>query len=250
MNYSPPYKKNSTIIDLVSRITDALDRISPQQEPEILRQNRIRTIQGFLAIEGNSLTENQILAIQEGGTVAASEEEIKEVRNAINAYESYSLWDPSSEKDLLKAHKILTTGLLPSPGSYRGKGAGVMGKGSIIHVAPPADRVPFLMKDLLNWIALSEEHPLISSSVFHYEFEFIHPFEDGNGRLGRLWQTLIMTRWNPLFHDIPVESRVYTHQQDYYRAINESSARGEGTPFIEFMLDVICREVLDITFIK
>ena len=164
---------------------------------------------------------------------------MQEARNAIHAYDRYRRWNPASEADLLHAHRILMTGLLDAPGRYRRSNVGVMGAGQVHHMGPPAERVPDLIASLLTWLDGADEHPLIASSVFHYELEFIHPFEDGNGRMGRLWQTVVLTRWKALFADVPVESLVHAHQRDYYEAIRQSSADGESTRFIAFMLGTI-----------
>jgi Fic family protein len=216
-----------------------MSALQSPQELRLRRINRIKTVHGSLAIEGNTLTEDQISAIIDGKQVIAPLREIQEVRNAVKAYELFTTWDAASENDILKAHEILTAGLLDAPGNYRRKGVGVMGGNTIIHMAPPADRVPQLMKDLFSWLRNTDAHPLLASSVFHYEFEFIHPFEDGNGRMGRLWQTLILSRWNPLFADIPVESMVHVNQQAYYQALNQSTNQADCAPFIEFMLENI-----------
>ena len=250
MSYKPPYQITPKIINLISSISEALGRfsaLSEINELKLRRINRIKTIQGSLAIEGNTLSEDQVQTILEGKTVVAPPREVQEVRNAIKAYDAYSGWNPYKQEDLLKAHELLMTGLLDNPGLYRKKGVGVMGKEKVIHVAPPAENIPFLMKDLLHWLKTGEEHPLLTSCVFHYEFEFIHPFEDGNGRLGRLWQNLILSKWNKLFIDIPVESMVYRRQKEYYQAITDSSAVGECTVFIEFMLDTIYQEIIETT---
>ena len=196
-----------------------------------------------MAIEGNVLSEEQVSAILDGKRVVAPPKDVQEVRNAIAAYDLLDRWAPSSEADLLTAHEILMTGLVEAPGRYRAGSVGVIGPDRVHHIGPPAGRVPGLMADLLGWLRDSEEHPLIAGSVFHYEFEFIHPFEDGNGRLGRLWQTLILTRWKPLFAHVPVESVVRDRQSQYYEAIELSSADGESTRFIAFMLDAILAAV-------
>lgn len=246
MIYQPPYTITPAILTLVEQIGEALGRLSmiaDLQDLRLRRINRIQTLRGSLAIEGNTLSEEQISTILDGKPVVAPPREVQEVRNAIKAYDEYPNWNPASKTDLLKAHEIMTTGLLDVPGQYRTGGVGVMGPTEVIHVAPPAKRVPELMDDLLGWLKTTDEHALIKSSVFHYEFEFIHPFADGNGRLGRLWQTLILTRWNPLFADIPVESMVYAHQSDYYDAIAQSSKDGQSTVFIEFMLKTIFEKI-------
>jgi len=241
--YSPPFSITPAVVSLVARISEAVGRLSAlTAEAKALRlrhSNRIRTIQGSLAIEGNTLSQEQIAAILEGRRVIAPPREIQEVRNAIQAYDRFANWQPWREADLISGHAILMHGLLDAPGKYRSGGVGIMAGKEVIHLAPPADRVRSLMRDLLRWLKTNHDHPLIAGSVFHCEFEFIHPFADGNGRLGRLWQTLILSRWNPLCADIPVESLVLQHQQDYYAALNTSSQRGDSAPFIEFMLTMI-----------
>ena len=244
---TPPYKITSAILDLVERIGEAIGRVEEvfgRQDLRLRRANRIRSIRGSLAIEGNTLTEEQISTIFEGKPVVAPLREIQEVRNAIKVYEKFIQWNPANQTDLLKAHEMLMVGLLDAPGHYRRGGIAVAGAGEVHHIGPPASRVPHLMTDLLSWLENTEEHPLIASSVFHYEFEFIHPFEDGNGRMGRLWQTLILTRWKPLFADVPVESLVYERQSTYYETIRQSSAKGESTSFIVFMLEAILDAVI------
>ena len=247
MNAHPPYSITPNMLFCVEQIGEAIGRTEESAVPADLhlrRTNRIRTIRGSLAIEGNTLSEEQVSTILDGKPVVAPLREIQEVRNAISAYEQYPRWDPASETDLLNAHEVLMAGLLDAPGHYRRGGVVVTGAGEVHHVGPPADRVPHLMSDLLSWLDSTTEHPLIASSVFHYEFEFIHPFEDGNGRMGRLWQTLILTRWKPLFTDVPVESLIHARQSEYYEAIRESSDRGESTPFIAYMLDTILAAIL------
>lgn len=243
MKYQPPYNINSKILTLVAQISEAVGQLTVisqiQESLRLRRVNRIRTIQGSLAIEGNTLSEAQITAILDGKQVIAPPKEIQEVRNAIKAYEAFQQWQPASEDDLLQAHYILMAGLIDELGQYRRGGVGVMSGKEVIHMAPPAGQVPRLMGDLLQWLAQSNEHPLIQSSIFHYEFEFIHPFADGNGRMGRLWQTLILSRWNPIFANIPVESLIYQHQQAYYAALQASTNQTDVAPFIEFMLQMI-----------
>ncbi len=248
MTTTPPYTITPAILDLSIRIGEAIGRAEEAAVGDDLRLrriNRIRTIRGSLAIEGNTLTEDEITTILDGRPVIAPLREVQEVRNAIRAYEEFPRWNPARETDLLNAHEVLMAGLLDAPGHYRRGSVAVAGAGKVHHIGPPADRVPHLMENLLYWLDDSGEHPLIASSVFHYEFEFIHPFEDGNGRMGRLWQTLILTRWNPLFADVPVESLVHARQSEYYEAIRASSAKGESTPFIFFMLEAILEAVRD-----
>jgi Fic family protein len=243
-DYKPPYVLTERIVDLVERIGEALGRAAVEERSlQLRRVNRIRSIHGSVAIEGNTLTEEQVTAILEGKRVIAPPREILEVQNALKAYEQLSEWTPLDEANLLTAHGLMMSGLLDEPGKYRTKNAGVAGKEGVIHVAPPADRVPFLMKQLFQWLDTTELHPLIAGAVFHYEFEFIHPFSDGNGRMGRLWQTLILSRWKPTFGDIAVESMIHEHQQDYYFAINISNADVDCAPFIEFMLNVILETI-------
>jgi Fic family protein len=243
----PPFKITPAIISLIAEISQMAGRLSVLEDAakavRLRRINRIRTIQGSLAIEGNTLSIEQITAILEGKRIIASAREIQEVRNAINAYELFEQWQPSSKNDLLDAHRILMTGLLDAPGKFRTGGVGVMKGKTVIHLAPPADRVPYLINELLHWLKTTDQHPLIAGSVFHYEFEFIHPFADGNGRMGRLWQTLILSKWNSLFANIPVESLVYEHQAEYYAALNQSTKNAESSVFIEFMLNVILQSM-------
>ena len=242
MNERPPYSITPGTLSRVAQIGEAIGRAEASgvsQDLRLRRINRIRTIQGSLAIEGNVLSEEQVATILDGKPVIAPPRDVQEARNAIEAYEQFDGWNPASETDLLRAHGVFMAGLLDAPGHYRRGGVAVMGQDRIHHVGPPAERVPQLMAGLLAWLGSTGEHPLVASSVFHYEFEFIHPFEDGNGRLGRLWQTLILTRWKPLFAHVPVESLVRDRQGDYYQAIRRSSEAGASTAFITFMLDVI-----------
>jgi Fic family protein len=241
--YQPPYTITPAILTLVAKISETIGRLSALTDTakvlRLRRINRIRTIRGSLAIEGNALSEEQITAILDGKRVNATPREVQEVRNAIAAYDRFEQWRPEVEAELMEAHRILMAELIEEAGAYRHSGVGVMAGGQVIHMAPPADRVPALMHDLLQWLGASDQHPLITSSVFHYEFEFIHPFADVNGRMGRLWQTLILTRWKPLFANIPVESLVHKHQTEYYQALHKSTYQTDSAPFIEFMLRMI-----------
>ena len=246
-SYQPPCTLTTSIINRVAEIAELIGQLSTQLDAQrdlrLRRIHRIRTIQGSLAIEGNTLSEAQITAILEGKRVLAPPREIQEARNALKAYDLLHTWQPAHERDLLGAHRTLMAELVDDAGSWRTGGVGVMAGEKVIHMAPQAERVPQLMRQLLHWLADTNAHPLIASSVFHYEFEFIHPFSDGNGRMGRLWQTLILTRWNPLFTEIPVESLVYEHQEAYYKAIGESTQQANAAPFVEFMLNRILEAV-------
>ena len=239
MSYKPPYTITPKIIDLVSKISEAIGRFYAQEELRLHRINRIKTIQGSLAIEGNTLTTDQITAILDGKPVIAPINEVQEIRNAIKAYELLDELNPNSLEDLLKAHLTMEAGLIDDAGCFRSGGAGVASGEEIIHYAPPAEHVPQLMRELFEWLNNTEEHPLIKSCIFHYEFEFIHPFSDGNGRTGRLWQTLILSHWRPIFKNLPIENIVCKYRKEYYRAIAISGGADGCTPFIEFILGVI-----------
>ncbi len=246
----PPFTLNSHILSLVADISERLGKISVTHSHDIdlrlRRINQVRTIQGTLAIEGNELSEAQVTAILAGKRVLAPIKEVQEAKNAIDVYERLRDWDPQVESDLLKAHQRLMMGMIDSAGRYRNSGVGVMKDGQVIHMAPPADRVATLMRDLFTWLKTSDDHPLIKSCVFHYEFEFIHPFSDGNGRMGRLWQTLILSHWQPLFAVLPVENLIHQHQQAYYQAINQSTRDTDSRAFIEFMLTMIRHALVEL----
>jgi Fic family protein len=243
MSYQPTYSITPRILHLIAEINETLGRLSALQEQasnlRLRRINRIRTIQGSLAIEGNTLTESQITAILDGKPVIAPPREIQEARNALVAYYKLEHWEANSEAHLLDAHLLMMQGLIDEAGVYRHKGVGIMQRKQVIHMAPPANRVNILMGNLLSWLQTTNDHALIVSCVFHYEFEFIHPFTDGNGRMGRLWQTLILSQWKPVFSHISVESMVYAQQTAYYQALNESTQQADPAPFIEFMLAII-----------
>jgi Fic family protein len=252
-SYEPPCSISPSILRLVAEISERVGRatsaVDRETELRLRRINRIRTIQGTLAIEGNKLTPEQITAVLEGKRVLAPQKDIQEARNALQAYELFTNWAPDREADLLQAHHVLMRSLLDRPGAYRTGGVGVMAGDSVVHMAPPADRVPVLMKQLLDWVARTDQHPLLVSSIFHYELEFIHPFEDGNGRIGRLWQTLILSRWRSVFGFLPVETMVHGNQEDYYGALQTSNAAGDSASFVEFMLQMVLAtlEELDTT---
>jgi Fic family protein len=241
--YQPPFTLTPGILNQVAEVAEMVGKLSAENpsadDLRLRKANRIKTIQGSLAIEGNTLSEEQITAILAGKRVLAPPREILEAQNAFAAYERLENWKPVAEADLLEAHRLLMEGLLDSAGKFRAGGVGVMKGEEVIHMAPPASQVPQLVGNLLNWLAETDHHPLISSSIFHYEFEFIHPFADGNGRVGRLWQSLILMGWKPAFAGIPVESLVFRNQADYYQAIQASTAQADCAPFVEFMISRI-----------
>ena len=213
--------------------------------PMLRKKNQIKTIHSSLAIEHNSLSLKQVTDIIDGKRVLGAPDEIQEVKNAIEAYRLMPELDAFKEKDLLKAHGLMMKELVKNAGHYRQDGVGVFNGEQLLHMAPPANQVPRLMGDLFQWVKSTEVHPLIHSCVFHYEFEFIHPFIDGNGRMGRYWQTMLLSRWKGLFSWLPVETIVKDHQQDYYNAIAKGDAAGESTVFVEFMLDCLLNAMVN-----
>ena len=250
MSYEPPFKITSKAINLISQISEKIGEISALENTErtvqLRKKNRIKTIHSSLAIENNSLTIEQITAIIEGKRVFGPPNEIQEVKNAVQAYELLLNLNPYKQNDLLKAHQLMMNDLVKHSGKYRKGGVGIFDGKGVVHVAPPADRVPFLMNDLFDWLKSSDAHPLIKSCVFHYEFEFIHPFEDGNGRMGRLWQTVILTEWKPIFAWLPIETLIKENQKLYYKALGISDSNADSTEFIEFMLSIILKTIKEI----
>ena len=248
--YQPPFTVTPKIIDLISRISEKIGEInsleSDRQHINLRKENRIRTIHSSLAIENNSLSIEQITAIIAGKRVLGAPNEIQEVKNALQAYELLLSIDSTSEKDLLNAHKLMMQDLITGNGKYRKDGVGIFDGAEVVHVAPPAERVPVLMSDLFDWLKNAEVHPLIKSCVFHYEFEFIHPFQDGNGRIGRLWQTVILKEWKEVFAWIPVETLIKENQKEYYNALGVSDKSANSTKFIEFMLSIILTTIEEI----
>ncbi len=242
-SYKPPYTITSKMVHLSNEITEMITEVSlvkkEKSAPILRKKNRVRSITGSLQIEGNTLSEEEVTALIEGKRVLGSVKEIEEVKGAIKAYEEIEQYDPTKLDDLLKAHKLMMGNILENAGSFRSSNVGVYGKEGVSHVAPPPYRVAELMGQLFDWLKDTDEHPLISSSVFHYEFEFIHPFRDGNGRIGRLWQSVILGHYREIFFFIPIESIVKVHQKAYYKALEASGSVGESTPFIEFMLESI-----------
>ncbi|MEJ6617112.1 MAG: Fic family protein [Crocinitomicaceae bacterium] len=245
----PPYQISPKILKLVSSISEKIGQINAKfldkPSPKLRKENRIKTIHSSLSIEGNTLTEEQITALLENKRVIGPIKDVSEVLNAIKVYNDLSSLNPYSQKSFLEAHKTLMEGLIAQPGVYRTKGVGIVTGDKITHMAPPSGRVLFLMKDLFDYLEDSDEIELIKSCVFHYEMEFIHPFVDGNGRMGRLWQSLILMQSFPVFEFIPFESIISNTQNDYYSALSESDKKGISTPFIEYMLNAIDQSLFD-----
>lgn len=249
----PPCTITSRVLSLVSEISLLLGRYeglhSPPPEPKLRKQNRIKTIRGSLQIEGNTLTEEQITAILENKHVLGPRLEIKEVQNAIKTYSELKNFSPYSLKSFLKAHAYLMNGILEDEGKFRSGNVGILKGTKVSHLAPKPHMVPELMEKLFNYLKSEKaEHFLIKSSIAHYEIEFIHPFSDGNGRMGRLWQTIILTSYNPIFEYLPIESSIKNHQQEYYDALEKSDKSGDSSSFVEFILEMILetlKEFLD-----
>jgi Fic family protein len=243
VSMKPPYDITPKILKLISSISEKIGEVNAnyltKQSPQLRKQNRIKTIHSSLRIEGNTLTEEQITALIENKRVIGPEKDVLEVLNAIKVYEKLDRYKFSSDKSFLKAHLELMNGLIESAGKYRKQGVGIV-KGTIVeHVAPPFENVPHLMKVLFEYLKDSDELTLIKSCVFHYEMEFIHPFLDGNGRMGRLWQTLILMAEYPVFEFLPFETLISKTQDEYYKSLALSDKSGKSTYFIEYMLGVI-----------
>ena len=240
----PPFEITSAILDEVAEIAELVGQVNATQglstNPILRRTNRIRSIYSSLAIEQNTLSLEQVTAVLSGKRVLAPPKDIAEVKNAYEIYEMMERLDPYSMDDLLTAHGIMTRGLVEESGCFRSKPVGVVDKqGNILHFGTLPDYVPGLVKDLLDWVRNSDVHMLIKSCVFHYELELIHPFADGNGRIGRLWHTLLLTQWKSMFAWLPVESIIHDRQEEYYNAINRSNCEAASTAFIAFMLSAI-----------
>lgn len=249
-NKKPPFEITNAIIGYVAEIAELTGKLSSTNKfsanPMLRRTNRIRTIHGSLAIEQNTLTLEQVTAVLNGKQVLAPPKDIAEVKNAYEIYERLEELDPYSVDDLLTAHGIMTRELVDESGVFRSKPVGVVDQeGHVLHFGTLPQYVPDLVMELLDWVKNSGVHMLIRSCVFHYEFELIHPFADGNGRVGRLWHTLLLSKWNPAFAWLPVESIIHDRQQEYYAAINASNDAGESTVFIEFMLSAIKASLID-----
>ena len=250
MSYTPPFSNSATVVSLVAEIAELVGQVTIfdglDPNPTLRRENQIRTIHSSLLIENNALSIDQVTAVLDGHHVLAPAKDIREVQNAYDAYEAAEEWDPYSFDDLLTAHGLMMAGLVKHPGCLRNGDVGVYAGNVLIHPGSPASVVPQVMGDLFEWLQTSPDHPLVKGGVFHYEFEYIHPFMDGNGRIGRLWHSLILRTWRPIFAWMPVETLIHRHQKEYYDALFEAGKRGESTVFVEFMLGIIRDALLDV----
>jgi Fic family protein len=239
----PPYTISPSILNLVASISLKIGEASAhyldKKSPQLRKANRIKTIQASLGIEGNSLSESQVQAIEEGKVLLGFERDRKEVQNALALYERWNEFNPSKSASFLSAHLLLMQGLVTNPGEYRNRSVGITKGITLTHIAPPADRIRHLMEDLFEYVENDPDPLLIKSCVFHYELEFIHPFLDGNGRLGRFWQSLLLSKSHPIFEFLPFETIIAASQSAYYQALAKSDACGQSTPFIEYMLGVL-----------
>ncbi|EFW38189.1 Fic family protein [Treponema phagedenis F0421] len=235
---------------LIAEISEEIGKMSIIQErvlgTQLRKENRIRTIHSSLAIENNSLSLPQVTAIIDGKRVLGNPNEIKEVQNAYEAYEMMLQLNPHSIEDLLTAHRLMMNGLIPENGKFRSKGVGIFNGDCLIHIAPPAELVPQQIQNLFDWYQKSPMHPLIKSAVFHYEFEFIHPFADGNGRIGRMWHSLLLAQWKDLFFWLPIEELIKARQQEYYDALGAADNTADSAGFVELMLEIICESLKEI----
>jgi len=249
-SYKPPYTITNKILKTVSNIVEIISELNYVKKelatPKLRKKNRIKSITGTLQIEGNSFTEEKVTNVINGKTVLGTVREIAEVKGAIEAYDYLEKYDYKKEKDLLLAHKFLMQNILNNAGNYRYTNVGIGGKDGVTHVAPPPNMVPQLMGDLFDWLKHTDDHLIVASCVFHYEFEFIHPFDDGNGRVGRLWQSVILNQYKNIFSAIPIESVVRENQENYYKALEDAGSVGESTPFVEFMLEIILKTLIKV----
>jgi Fic family protein len=239
----PPYEITSLILKRIASISEKIGEVNAKYlvktNPGLRKQNQIKTIHSSLSIEGNTLSEEQITAIVENKRVIGPQKDIIEVLNALEVYKNINTLKHHSEKDFLKAHNMLMQNLIENAGKYRTKGVGIVKGSKVEHLAPPYENVPLLMKDLFGYLKDKSEIALIKSCVFHYEMEFIHPFMDGNGRMGRLWQTLILMEEYPVFEFLPFETLISKNQTAYYNSLSVSDKEGKSTKFIEYMLNII-----------
>jgi Fic family protein len=246
----PPYDITPRVLKLISSISEKIGEVNAtylsKQSPQLRKQNRIKTIQSSLQIEGNTLTTEQITALIEKKRVVGPKKDVLEVLNAIEVYDELTSYKPHSERVFLKAHAALMKGLLDPVGKYRSQSVGIVKGDKLEHLAPPFQNVPYLMKELFGYLKDDDELTLIKSCVFHYEMEFIHPFLDGNGRMGRLWQTVILLQDFPVFEFLPFEKLISETQIDYYQSLSLSDKLGKSTPFIEYMLGVIDKSLAEL----
>ena len=246
----PPYVITAQILNLIGSISIKIGEVNAnylnKQSPQLRKQNKIKTVHSSLSIEGNTLTEDQVSAILENKRVVGPKKDIIEVINALKVYESLNSFKPYSSKSFLEAHKILMNGLVDKAGSYRKQSVGIVKREKLAHLAPPFENVPYLMNNLFEYLKSKDELTLIKSCVFHYEMEFIHPFIDGNGRMGRLWQTLVLVQEFPVFEFLPFETMINTTQVDYYKALSTSDKSGQSNHFIEYMLNVIDKSLSEL----
>jgi len=244
-NYTPPFTITGKTLTLTARIAEKTGKLSAgrslETKPYLRKNNRIRSVHSSLAIEANSLSQNEVRDVINGKTVIGPEKEIQGVKNAFKAYDLLGSFDPYSLRDLKKLHAVMTYMTVDESGVFRNRNEGVFDGDECIFMAPPPNMVPDLMRALFSWMRKEKQelHPLVLSSVFHYEFVFIHPFLDGNGRMARLWQTAILSEWDPVFQNIPIENQIYEYQDEYYKAIAASNSAGNSNAFIEFMLEKI-----------
>lgn len=242
-HYEPPFIMTGEITNLIVEIGELVGSIATYEamnpNPILRRESRIKTIHSSLAIEQNTLSLEQVTDIINGKRILGPPQDIHEVKNAYEAYERISTLDPYNVKNLLTAHKIMMNGLVKEAGVFRSGNVGVYAGTELIHAGTPAKYVPDLMQQLFTWLKESKYHPLVKSCIFHYEFEFIHPFQDGNGRMGRLWQSLILQKWKDIFTWLPVETLVYENQEEYYKVLQSADNKGDSTEFVEFMLGMI-----------
>lgn len=250
VSMKPPYNITPRILKLISSISEKIGEINAnlisKPSPHLRKQNKIKTIHSSLRIEGNTLTLEQVTALIENKRVIGPKKDVLEVLNAIKVYDNIVSYDPFSSKSFLKVHKELMDELIENPGKYRNQGVGIFQGSRVAHIAPPAENVTYLMNDLFGYLKRNEDLTLIKSCVFHYEMEFIHPFLDGNGRMGRLWQTVILLNEYPVFEFLPFETLISQTQQDYYDALGKSDREGNSTIFIEYMLSVIEKSLTEL----
>ena len=246
----PPYKLTSRILDLIVSVSEKIGEVNAaylyRPPTELRKKNRIRTIQSSLEIEGNSLSPDQVTDILDNKRIIAPAKDILEVKNAIKAYDNLDSFNSTSLASFCKAHAILMNGLIEDAGKIRTKTVGILKGAAVTHIAPPGNIVKSLVKDLFDYLKKNTDLIIIKSCVFHYEIEFIHPFMDGNGRIGRLWQTVILRQYSPVFEFLPIETIIKSRQSEYYKILEESDNKGDSTGFVEFMLQIINESLEDL----